>query len=62
LFLGEAMPNVEYRKLGGAGISGGSLNLPMKFLDRLKWKSGDYIVVTLDEFHQQLVLKKAQDH
>lgn len=56
------MVNVEYRKLGGAGVSGGSLNLPMKFLDRLKWSSGDYIVVECDEFHQQLVLRKAKDH
>lgn len=56
------MTNIEYRKLGGAGVSAGSLNLPCKFVERLKWRSGDYIVVELDEFHQQLVLRKAKDH
>jgi hypothetical protein len=54
------MTNIEYRKLGGAGTSGGSLNLPMEFLHRLKWNSGDYIVVECDELHQQLLLRKAR--
>jgi hypothetical protein len=53
--------NVEFRKLGGAGVSGSSLNLPAKFVDRLKWNSGDYIVVEIDEFQQQLILRKAKD-
>jgi hypothetical protein len=56
------MTNVEYRKLGGAGTSPGSLNLPCKFLEQLKWRSGDYIVVELDLSHQQLLLRKAKDH
>jgi bifunctional DNA-binding transcriptional regulator/antitoxin component of YhaV-PrlF toxin-antitoxin module len=54
--------NIEYRKLGGAGIGHGSLNLPAKFLEQLKWKAGEYIVIQLDEFHQQLILRKAKDH
>jgi len=56
------MTNVEYRKLGGAGVSHGSLNLPSKFLDELKWTAGDYIVIQLDKFHRQLVLRKATEH
>jgi hypothetical protein len=56
------MTNIEYRKLGGAGCSGGSINLPPKFLDLLKWKSGEYIVVELDEFRQQILLRKAKEH
>jgi len=56
------LTNVEYRKLGGAGISHGSLNLPRKFLEQLKWRAGEYIVVELDLSHQQLVLRRAKDH
>jgi len=54
------MGNVEFRKLGGAGASSCSLNLPPKFLERLKWQSGDYVVVECDNVHQQLVLRKAK--
>jgi bifunctional DNA-binding transcriptional regulator/antitoxin component of YhaV-PrlF toxin-antitoxin module len=36
------------------------LNLPPKFLDRLKWNPGEYIVIECDDFHQQLVLRKAK--
>jgi hypothetical protein len=53
--------NIEYRKLGGAGPSGASLNLPSRFVEHLKWRSGDYIVVTIDEKLHQIVLKKAQN-
>lgn len=56
------MVNVEYRKLGGAGTQKNSLTIPKNFYDLLKWKSGDYIIIECDEFHQQLVLRKAKDH
>jgi hypothetical protein len=55
------MGNIEYRKLGGAGESQASLNLSIRLVDKLKWKRGDYIVIELDEFRQQLVLRKAKD-
>jgi bifunctional DNA-binding transcriptional regulator/antitoxin component of YhaV-PrlF toxin-antitoxin module len=48
----------EVRKLGGAGGAANSLTVPVKFVDELGWKSGDYIVITLDAPRKQLVLKK----
>lgn len=47
----------EVRKLGGSGPSNG-LIIPAKFADLLGWKSGDYIIVSLDSLRKQLILKK----
>jgi hypothetical protein len=56
---GVKMTNVEYRKLGGAGESGSSINLPPRFVEKLNWKRGKYIVVELDEQHRQIILRTA---
>jgi hypothetical protein len=52
---------LEYRKLGGGGTSTDSINLPPKFVDKLGWQPGDYIIIFLDEQHHALHLYKAKN-